>query len=485
MNAQILLSDIGMSSKTSVSSSNISAKTSVKSSKDTFQNVMNTVARDKNQTTDPGDKKTYAQVVDNSRAAAVKYKSAVSDTGKDLKISDNDKDVAEDKQVQSAADSVINGIALLLGIDSSSLKQLLSDMNVKPEDLLDSSKVNEIINQLSVKLGLSNEQEQVLLSSAQQFSKMAREATSTADQGKDWVVVENVAIDVIKKDNTQSSNATVTHLDEDIRQLVNSIKKDNSSLFENVPQKFSQIMEQFIDSKQLNKTETIRENAENKKDVKSDKDEKAAAIDSKAEATEEKSTLFEVKSQLQTNKETIREGNIAVLQANDNIKQNADNNEFITKLTNLTSQTRVVKNELMEQVVQQAKVLVDDNRSEMVMQLKPDSLGKLTLKIVTENGIVAAKFVAENQQVRQVLETNMQILKDSLEKQGMSIQNVSVSVGQEGNQNSGQREAFQRNQKNGKGYAAEDTIYVNSADAENTFNSNPYEISDNSIDVIA
>ena len=53
------------------------------------------------------------------------------------------------------------------------------------------------------------------------------------------------------------------------------------------------------------------------------------------------------------------------------------------------------------------------------------------MKIVTERGIVTAKFIAENQQVKEALETNMQLLKDSLEKQGLSVQGFSVSVGQD------------------------------------------------------
>jgi len=89
------------------------------------------------------------------------------------------------------------------------------------------------------------------------------------------------------------------------------------------------------------------------------------------------------------------------------------------------------RNEIVFQIVEKAKVVLDGKKSEMVMDLKPDNLGKLSLKVVTENGIVMAKFVAESQQVKQVIETNMQLLRDSLEKQGMHIQGFSVSVRQE------------------------------------------------------
>lgn len=73
------------------------------------------------------------------------------------------------------------------------------------------------------------------------------------------------------------------------------------------------------------------------------------------------------------------------------------------------------------------------------MHLKPDSLGKLTLKIIHERGEILAKITAENQQVKEILESNMQMLKDALEKNGYSVQNLSVSV-RNGNENNQSKE---------------------------------------------
>lgn len=95
----------------------------------------------------------------------------------------------------------------------------------------------------------------------------------------------------------------------------------------------------------------------------------------------------------------------------------------------VTKTTIISKNEIINQVLEKAKVLLNGDKSEMIMELKPDSLGKVSLKVVTERGIVTAQFVAENEQVKAALEANMQILKDSLEKQGLSVQGFSVSVG--------------------------------------------------------
>lgn len=87
--------------------------------------------------------------------------------------------------------------------------------------------------------------------------------------------------------------------------------------------------------------------------------------------------------------------------------------------------------QILGQIIDEAQVILTPEKSEMVMELQPESLGKLSLKVVTEKGIVMAKFVAENQQVKEVLESNMQLLKDALQKQGMEVQGFNVSVRQD------------------------------------------------------
>jgi len=110
----------------------------------------------------------------------------------------------------------------------------------------------------------------------------------------------------------------------------------------------------------------------------------------------------------------------------------------------LNHDNAVKKEEFILQIVEKAKVLLDGDKQEIVMDLKPDYLGKMTLKVVTERGIVAAQFVAENEQVKSILESNMQLLKDALQKQGFNVQECSVSVGQGRDGESGKHDAEER-----------------------------------------
>ena len=100
------------------------------------------------------------------------------------------------------------------------------------------------------------------------------------------------------------------------------------------------------------------------------------------------------------------------------------NNVIMSKADKLQEQIDVLK-----QITEKVDVSILEDKSEMLIKLKPDNLGKVTMQISVENGNISAKFLAESQKVKEILESNMQELKDQLAKQGMAVQEMSVSVG--------------------------------------------------------
>lgn len=121
---------------------------------------------------------------------------------------------------------------------------------------------------------------------------------------------------------------------------------------------------------------------------------------------------------------------------NFNIAQpNQSEAQINIKEINLNQQKQQVvtinKSDIVNQVIKKADIIVREGHSEMVMKLEPESLGKLNLKIVVERGLVTAKFIAESQQVKEVLESSFNQLKDALQEKGIAVQNFSVSVGQQ------------------------------------------------------
>lgn len=108
----------------------------------------------------------------------------------------------------------------------------------------------------------------------------------------------------------------------------------------------------------------------------------------------------------------------------------------IPVLNDIAKEPVDVRTVVIRQVIEKAGTILSENKTEMVMQLKPESLGKISLRVIHERGEIIARFVAENDQVKSILESNMQLLKDSLQRSGVSVQSLSVSVGQQDAQQS-------------------------------------------------
>ena len=83
---------------------------------------------------------------------------------------------------------------------------------------------------------------------------------------------------------------------------------------------------------------------------------------------------------------------------------------------------------IIDQIVQQVRFVTGEGMAEMKIQLKPEHLGDLTLKVATLNGIVTAQFTAENQRVKELIEAGFNALRDSLEEAGINVSGIEVNV---------------------------------------------------------
>ena len=120
-----------------------------------------------------------------------------------------------------------------------------------------------------------------------------------------------------------------------------------------------------------------------------------------------------------------------------------DNSEVVISQTEAPKAQTLSRTEIINQIVKKAEIILTDAQSEMRMQLEPENLGKLTLKISVERGLITAKFAAESYEVKQIIESSLNELKDMLHEKGLEVQNFSVSVGQD-NREFNNSNAFQQ-----------------------------------------
>lgn len=83
---------------------------------------------------------------------------------------------------------------------------------------------------------------------------------------------------------------------------------------------------------------------------------------------------------------------------------------------------------LPQRLIEEVRISLGQNKNEIKIQLHPETLGKLTIRLTSENGVMNASFFAENDKAKQMIEAQMAELRKTLETQGIQVQDLSVTV---------------------------------------------------------
>lgn len=100
--------------------------------------------------------------------------------------------------------------------------------------------------------------------------------------------------------------------------------------------------------------------------------------------------------------------------------------------TKVETTEKVTAKEILPQIVERTQLMVAGGYHEMELNLQPENLGKLHLKISLENQLVTAHFLAESQQVKEIIESNLSQLRQKLQATGLQIDKLQVNLGQDG-----------------------------------------------------
>lgn len=84
--------------------------------------------------------------------------------------------------------------------------------------------------------------------------------------------------------------------------------------------------------------------------------------------------------------------------------------------------------DLIEQVAEQVKVTLQKDTSKLEIQLNPEHLGRMTIQVAVKDGAVTAFMTAQNQVVKEALESQMIQLREKLDTQGLKVDAIEVMV---------------------------------------------------------
>lgn len=317
-------------------------------------------------------------------------------------------DVSEEELVQAMEEL---GITILDLADPTKVTQLVmeltgsqdgSELLLNPDFQTLMSEVTELLGQLAEGLNLTPEEMQQLseqLSELQQNMTMEEvteqpqpeNVSVNAEVQPETEVQNNVALTETKETEVQSgSKAEETVVSDTARQVEEAEEADAQTL--------------------VKQTEDVAEEQsgeETKKDTSNQQKTELPETTAKSQTGTKGS--FQEQVSFQTTTQTI-------------------NNGQTVEVVQTVTQTQIDVESILRQISQMTRISVTQAQSSIEMQLNPENLGKVYLQVISKEGAITAQIAAQNEAVKEVIESQIAVLKENMNQQGMKVEAIEVTV---------------------------------------------------------
>ena len=107
--------------------------------------------------------------------------------------------------------------------------------------------------------------------------------------------------------------------------------------------------------------------------------------------------------------------------------------------------------DLMNQIGDKLTQMKDASAQKLTLVLRPNDLGRLSIELVSDNLGLTTNILAQNEDVRQYIEKNIQTLRQQLTDAGINVNNIQIkTAGQDGSSNyQGNQDSLEQNNKEG------------------------------------
>ncbi|MEA3436142.1 MAG: flagellar hook-length control protein FliK [Thermodesulfobacteriota bacterium] len=129
--------------------------------------------------------------------------------------------------------------------------------------------------------------------------------------------------------------------------------------------------------------------------------------------------------------ESESKDNGIILPKNLSVEKNPE--EIMTGRENKLS-SNISRAGTLNQIVEKAALNLKNGKSQVRIELKPEFLGSVRMKITTENHLVTVRILTELPVVKEMIENNISQLKTDLQSHGLEIDKVDVSVADDSQQ---------------------------------------------------
>ena len=296
---------------------------------------------------------------------------------------------------EEVVEAIVYEVAAMVYVPQEVVVEYLGELELKPDDLAEPQNANKLLQ------GLLKVESPVELLAMPEYPEMLKEVVEKVEELLETGVTEKAV-----KPNLEKLEGLKVEVDDQNQLIVSKADEEQDSEF--LPKDaFAQLSEENdqTDNSQNNaaaRATTVR-----------------AAETSYAETSptfQEASEILKPEVQTVEVEPQINPAALAAQQA------------AIQEVAQKTAPTRVDPAQVMEQILSKVKTISTENFAELRINLRPEHLGDVSLRIATQNGVVAALFVAENQRIKEIIESQFNQLREALTEQGIEVSELFVSV---------------------------------------------------------
>lgn len=277
--------------------------------------------------------------------------------------------------------------------------------------------VNELGNEMKESIELSDEEWNQMLEDANVLTDETAAGKETIADGKELIPTISGESEKAQNHQTQTEPALVV---ETTKENVKPTKAENN--VENELQ---------VEEHSAGEDKIQQVNAESQKE----------GMANQQEGTSKESDLGlkEETKQIKPNKEQKADNTTPITPNFTNqLKENLD---FALQRSQASLGTRQAE-PIMKQLIDYMKIHIGGEVTEMEMQLHPASLGTINLQVAFKDGALTAQLTAQNQSVKEAIESQVVQLRETLNEQGVKVEAIEVTIASH---------EFERNLQQGSG----------------------------------
>jgi len=300
-----------------------------------------------------------------------------------------------EEAVNETAEKVVEKVADTLGLSKEEVEQAMETLGLTAVNLLDSANLTKLM------LNLSGETDMMALTTNENLYMGLKDIIQSIQN-------ELTSIKEMYGLSEEQLNGCVDALSEEaMQQLVGEMEEVTDSMPE-----FEVKVEESEKTSQQGETVATTEMKNNS----------GATVEQETTMAGQNENPTENNQGELTGKNDVQNGNIFLQNLTQSQKMDAVTSNVEMPFTETQTQ------DIMNQIMDYMKVQVKADATNLELQLHPESLGTLNIRIAAKEGVLTAQFTTPNEAVKSVIESQLITLQQNLNEQGFKVEAVEVNV---------------------------------------------------------